>query len=155
MEQNKFLHAVDYNHHLLPCIPRHLIFKYDSAGIVFECYKIFYTRFGWHITSMAGLSRADQNTCIVLLCPIYPATTPNIPNIYRLACATTVVICPSLDSYISKRTSPNTRYYIHLSTLSSSLSFYHLFPFSLILLLSFQYVLSVLPFTRNLPLLFI
>jgi hypothetical protein len=102
----------------MSCIPCPLIFKYVSAGIVLECYKIFHTSFGWRLTSMVGLSYDDQNTCIVLLHPIYPVTTPNIPNIYRLASATTMVICPSLDRYISKRS----------TKIEDTVSIYQLYP---------------------------
>jgi hypothetical protein len=101
----------------MSCIPEVHIGRYHV-----QCCKTFDTCSSWRITSMAALSC----TCIVLH-PIYP----NIPNIYSLVSTTTALICPPLDSYISKRTSPNRRYYVHLSTLSPSLSFC-LFPTTVI-----------------------
>jgi len=101
----------------MPCIPEVHMGRYH----VQRC-KTFHTCSWWRITSMEPLSC----TCIVLH-PIYP----NIPNIYSLDSTTTALICPTLDRYISKRTSPNSRYYVHLSTPSSSLSFC-LFPTSVI-----------------------
>jgi hypothetical protein len=110
-----------------------------STAIILEYCKIFCTCFRWRIASLAALSLC---TFIVLAHPIYRS----IPNIYRLASTTTAVICPSRDSYISKRTSPNRRHYIHLSTPSSSFSFY---PFltSIVWVCSFYSSLDSCPVT--------